>query len=137
MTFDPKTLLYTPTHEWVQLETGPAGEKIATVGLSDFALKALTDLVHLELPESGRHVTAGNPLGEVESVKAVSDLYSPVDGDVLETNAPLADNLDSLTNDPYGAGWLVKIRVTDESALSGLLDSSAYQKQCEQEASGE
>lgn len=137
MPFDPKTLLYTPTHEWVRLESGPAGEKIATVGLSDFALKALTDLVHLELPKSGRHVTAGNPLGEVESVKAVSDLYSPVDGDVIEANEPLAEDLDSLTKDPYGAGWLVKIRVTDESALNRLLDSSAYQKQCDQEASGD
>lgn len=136
MTLDPKKLLYTPTHEWVSLESGPGGEKIATVGLSDFALKALTDLVHLELPQTGRHVTAGNPLGEVESVKAVSDLYSPVDGDIIEANAPLADDLDALTKDPYGAGWLVKIRVTDESAIKALLDSAAYQKQCDEEAAG-
>jgi glycine cleavage system H protein len=133
MTPDPKKLLYATTHEWVWTERGPSGEKIATVGLSDFALKALTDLVHLELPEPGRRVEAGGPMGEVESVKAVSDVYSPVEGEVLETYTFLPDNLDALTKDPYGAGWLVKIRVTDEAGLGRLLDWAAYQKQCEQE----
>jgi glycine cleavage system H protein len=134
MTFDPAQLRYATTHEWVHVESGPAGEKIATVGLSDFALKALTDLVHVELPAVGLRVSAGGPMGEVESVKAVSDVYSPVDGEVVEVNATVADNLDSLTNDAYGAGWLVKIRLADEGALAGLLDYAAYQKQCEQES---
>ncbi|MGD0899173.1 MAG: glycine cleavage system protein GcvH [Thermoguttaceae bacterium] len=133
MPFDPKRLLYTTTHEWASVEGGPAGEKIATVGLSDFALKALTDLVHMELPEPGRAVEAGGPMGEVESVKAVSDIYSPVAGEILETNTFLLESLDTLTQDPYGAGWLVKIRVTDASGLARLLDFTAYQKQCEQE----
>jgi len=133
MTPDPKKLLYATTHEWVWVESRPNGEKIATVGLSEFALKALTDLVHLELPEPGRHVEAGGPMGEVESVKAVSDIYSPVAGEVLETNSFLPDNLDALGKDPYGAGWLVKIRVTDDAGLARLLDWTAYQKQCEQQ----
>ena len=104
------------------------------MGLSDFALKALTDLVHIELPQIGRQVKAGNPLGEVESVKAVSDLYSPVDGEIVAVNTPLIENLETLDKDPYGAGWLVKIRVTDESGLAKLLSYPAYQEQCEHEA---
>jgi glycine cleavage system H protein len=130
MSFDPQSLKYTATHEWVHLEEGPAGVKTATVGLSDFALHALTDLVHIELPEVGRGVQAGKPFGEVESVKAVSDLYSPVEGQVVEVNQALAQNLDVLTSDPYGAGWIVKIRVSGGS--SELLDHAAYQKQCDE-----
>jgi glycine cleavage system H protein len=129
---DPKTLLYAKTHEWVRVE-GAAGQKAATVGLSDFALKALTDLVYLNLPEVGRQVQAGQPLGEIESVKAVSDIYCPVDGEIVEANQPIAQNLETLAQDPYGAGWLVKIRVTDDSAFAQLLDYTAYQKQCEEE----
>ena len=86
MSFDPKSLQYASTHEWIHLEDGPGGVKTATVGVSDFAIHALTDLVHIELPEPGRAVQAGKPFGEVESVKAVSDLYSPVDGEVIEVN---------------------------------------------------
>ena len=130
MTFDPKSLQYTSTHEWIHLEDGPGGAKTATVGVSDFAIQALTDLVHIELPEPGRRVQAGKPFGEVESVKAVSDLYSPVDGEVIEVNKAVAQNLDSLTNDPYGAGWLVKIRV--EGGQSELLDYATYKKQCDE-----
>jgi glycine cleavage system H protein len=134
MTLDPKSLLYAPTHEWLCTEDGPGGEKIATVGLSDFALKALTDLVHLELPEPGRQVEAGGPMGEVESVKAVSDIYSPVTGEILEANTFLLGNLDTLGKDPYGAGWLVKIRVTDTAGMTRLLDWAAYEKQCAEES---
>ena len=89
MSLDPKTLQYTSTHEWIHLEDGPGGVKTATVGVSDFAIHALTDLVHIDLPEPGRGVKAGQPFGEVESVKAVSDLYSPVDGEVIEVNTAL------------------------------------------------
>jgi glycine cleavage system H protein len=134
MSLDPKTLLYAPTHEWVHVETGPGGQKIATVGISDFAIHALTDLVHIDLPQAGRQVKAGAPFGEVESVKAVSDLYSPVDGEVVEVDSAVAQNLESLTKDPFGS-WLVKIRISDEASLSKLLDYTAYQKQCEQEMS--
>jgi glycine cleavage system H protein len=133
MPFDPKTLSYATTHEWVHVED-EAGKKIATVGLSDFALKALTDLVHIELPPPGRQVKAGTPFGEVESVKAVSDLYSPVDGEVVEANTLIAENLETLDQDPYGAGWLVKIRISDDAGLAKLLSYPAYKEQCEREA---
>jgi len=129
----PQDLLYSKTHEWVRVETGSSGEKIATVGLTAFALEALTDLVHVELPEVGRQVRAGQPFGEIESVKAVSDLYSPVDGEVVAVNAALADNLEHLADDPYQAGWFIKIKIADEAGLAELLDEAAYKKQCEEE----
>ena len=130
MSLDPKSLKYTSTHEWIHFEDGPGGDKTATVGISDFALHALTDLVHIDLPEPGRAVQAGKSFGEVESVKAVSDLYSPVDGEVVEVNKAVVENLDSLNDDPYGAGWLVKIRV--KGGQSELLDYATYKKQCEE-----
>ena len=130
----PEDLLYAKTHEWVRVEDGPDGGKLATVGLSAFALEALTDLVFLELPDEGRQAEAGKPFGEVESVKAVSDLYCPVDGEVVEVNTQIVDKLDTLADDPYGAGWLVKIKITDESGLATLMDYVAYKKQCEEEA---
>lgn len=129
----PADLRYTKSHEWVRFETDAAGKKIAVVGITDFALQALTDLVFIELPQSGRAVKAGEPFGEVESVKAVSDLYSPVNGEVLEANTELTGNLEPLGKDPYGAGWLVKIAMSDESGVASLMDEAAYRKQCEQE----
>lgn len=131
----PEELLFTKTHEWVHVETGPEGAKIATVGISAFALEALTDLVFIDLPPLGRRVQAGRPLGEVESVKAVSDLYSPVDGEVVEVNAAVAERLDRLAQDPYGTNWLVKIKISDETNLARLLSYAEYQKQCTEEAS--
>lgn len=130
----PEDLLYTKTHEWVHLQSDASGAKTATLGITAFALEALTDLVYIELPEVGRQVSAGQPFGEVESVKAVSDLYSPVDGEVAEVNSAIADNLEQLNQDPYNEGWLVKVRITDESALAKLMDFAAYQKQCAEEA---
>ncbi|OHB69674.1 MAG: glycine cleavage system protein H [Planctomycetes bacterium RBG_13_63_9] len=126
-------LLYSKTHEWVRVEVDAAGAKTATMGLTAFALEALTDLVYLDLPEIGRQVAAGEPFGEIESVKAVSDLYSPVDGEVTDVNTELVDRLDNLSDDPYEGGWFVKIKVTDESGLANLLDEAAYKKQCEEE----
>ena len=108
-------------------------EKTATVGLSAFALEALTDLVFIELPEVGRNVSAGEAFGEVESVKAVSDFYSPVAGQVSETNTAIVDNLEKMSDDPYGEGWIAKIKITDDSGLADLMDYEAYQKQCEEE----
>jgi glycine cleavage system H protein len=130
---DPQELTYAKTHEWVSVQAGPSGGKIATVGISAFALEALGDLVHVELPEVGRKVAAGKPMAEIESVKAVSDIYSPVDGQVVEVNTELEQNLEHLADDPYQAGWFVKIRITGEAGLAGLLDYAAYQKQCEEE----
>ena len=106
---------------------------LAEEGISAFALEALTDLVFIELPEVGKPVEAGQPFGEVESVKAVSDLYSPVDGEVVEVNSQVAEKLDRLADDPYESGWLVKIKITDETGLASLLDYEAYQKQCQEE----
>ena len=125
--------LYSKTHEWARVETDPAGEKIVTVGLTAFALETLTDLVHIELPNMGQQVQAGEPFGEIESVKAVSDLYSPVNGEVVAVNSAVVDNLEHLADDPYQAGWFVKIKTTDDAGLAGLLDEAAYKKQCEEE----
>ena len=130
---NPENLLFAKTHEWVHVEDID-GHKVATIGLSAFAIEALTDLVFVDLPEAGRAVRAGEPLGEIESVKAVSDLYSPVTGEVIESNAPLADDLEKLSEDTYGAGWLVKIKIGDEAGLADLMDYAAYQRQCEEEA---
>jgi glycine cleavage system H protein len=133
----PEQLLYAKTHEWVYVDSDASGAKIATVGLSGFALQALTDLVYVDLPEVGRQVSAGGTFGEIESVKAVSDLYSPVDGEIVEVHSAAADNLEGISADPYGEGWLVKIRVSDEAGLAQLMDYAAYQKQCEQEMADE
>ncbi len=125
----PENLLYAKTHEWTRIEEAP-GAKIAVVGLTDFALELLTDLVYINLPEVGREVSAEEPFGEVESVKAVSDLYSPVTGEIVEVNQAVIDNLETLSEDPYGEGWLVKIKITDDAGLANLLDAVAYEKQC-------
>jgi glycine cleavage system H protein len=128
-----QNLLYSKTHEWVRVEAASSGGKTATVGLTAFALEALTDLVHVELPAVGAKLKAGQPFGEIESVKAVSDLYSPVDGEVAAVNAELADNLEHLADDPYEKGWFIKIKISNESGLAQLLDEAAYKKQCEEE----
>jgi glycine cleavage system H protein len=129
----PQELLYAKTHEWVHTARDSAGQTIATVGISHFAVEALTDLVYIELPEVGRAVKTGESFGEIESVKAVSDLYSPVSGEIIEVNHSLSSKLETLHDDPYGAGWIAKIRVTDESGLGKLLDHKAYEKQCAEE----
>jgi glycine cleavage system H protein len=129
----PEELSYTKTHEWVHVEKDPSGARIATLGISAFAVEALTDLVYIDLPEAGREVKAGEPFAEIESVKAVSDIYSPVNGEVVEVNGQLSDNLEKISDDPYGAGWLAKIRLSDGGQPSGLLDYAAYQKLCEEE----
>jgi glycine cleavage system H protein len=124
--------LYAKTHEWTHVDASGGG-KIATVGISAFAVEALTDLVYMQLPTVGKKVKAGDSFGEIESVKAVSDLYSPVDGEIVEVNTALANKLETLNSDPYGAGWVVKIKLSDESALRNLMDFSAYQKMCAEE----
>jgi glycine cleavage system H protein len=130
----PEKLLYAKTHEWVHIENDAQGQKVATVGISAFAVESLTDLVYMQLPAVGRKLTAGETFGEIESVKAVSDLYSPVQGEVVAVNEALPGKLETLNSDAYGAGWLVKIKLTSESALGELLDYKAYQKQCAEEA---
>ena len=126
---NPEELLYAETHEWLHLAE-QNGDKIATIGISAFAVEALTDLVYIQLPEVGQKVSVGESFGEVESVKAVSDLYSPIEGEVIEVNESLANDLDALSADPYGKGWVAKIKLTDEGGLANLLDIDSYRKQC-------
>jgi glycine cleavage system H protein len=126
----PSDLLYAKTHEWVKFDSGT---KIATIGVTAFAVEALTDLVYIELPAVGKQLKAGEPFGEIESVKAVSDLYAPVTGEVTEVNSGLAGDLAVLNDDPYTKGWMVKVRVTDEAPLAKLLNATDYDKQCSEE----
>jgi glycine cleavage system H protein len=133
MIMNPPDLFYAKTHEWARVESAGGG-KVATVGITQFAVEALTDLVYMQLPQVGRKVTAGQPMGEIESVKAVSDLYSPVTGEVIEVNTPLPDHLETLSTDPFGAGWIAKIKITDEAPLTKLMNREAYDKQCAEEA---
>ena len=113
---------FAKSHEWVRPE--PSG--LATVGVSAYAVEALTDLVVMQLPAVGRRVKAGESFGEIESVKAVSDLYSPVSGEIVEVNAALPNALETLGKDPYNAGWIIRIRPDDPKELDTLLDQSAY-----------
>jgi glycine cleavage system H protein len=126
---DPKTLRFTPTHEWVSLQ----GD-VATVGISRFAVDQLTDLILIELPPVGTKVTAGKGFGEVESVKAVSDLYAPVSGVVVEVNTAVAADVQILAEDPYTKGWLIKVKVDPVSTLPDLLDHDAYEKKVAEDA---
>ena len=103
---------------------------LATIGITDFAVQSLTDLVYVQLPAVGRKVTPGEAFGEVESVKAVSDLYAPVAGEVIEVNTKVKDDLGKLSDEPFEGGWLVKLRITAGDPLSGLLDRAGYEKLC-------
>ena len=126
---NPEKLLFAKTHEWVAV-VDEGGQKVATVGLTKFAVEALTDLVFIELPKVGRQVKAEESFCEVESVKAVSDVYAPVSGEVTAVNESLPDKLETLSSDPYGEGWIARIKITDDAALANLMDHAAYQKQC-------
>jgi len=125
----PEELLFAESHEWIHV-ADVDGEKIGTIGISAHAIEALSDVVYMELPEVGATVQREQSFGEVESVKATSDLFSPVDGEVVEINTTLPDNLEVLNSDPYGAGWIIKVKLTDDQGLAKLLDHSAYESQC-------
>jgi glycine cleavage system H protein len=118
----PNDYRYTKDHEWIKLD-GPVG----TVGITDYAQAELGDVVFVELPKAGTQVKAGQSFGTVESVKAVSEIFSPVGGEVVETNAALADSPEKINQDPHGAAWLVKIRLADPKEISGLMDAASYQ----------
>jgi glycine cleavage system H protein len=126
---DLKTLKFAPTHEWVLLEGN-----IATVGISKFAVDQLTDLIVIDLPKVGTPVVAGKSFGEIESVKAVSDLYAPIGGEVIEINTDVAGNVQLLAEDPYDKGWLIKLKVDESSSTSALLDFDAYEKKIAEES---
>ncbi|MEM8945477.1 MAG: glycine cleavage system protein GcvH [Planctomycetota bacterium] len=129
---NPESLLYAKTHEWLSVSE-EGGEKVATLGISAHAVEALTDLVYIDLPAVGRQVEAEQPFCEVESVKAVSDIYSPITGEVTAVNESLPDNLEVFGEDPYEAGWIAKIKITDEAGLAEMLDHAAYEKLCSEE----
>jgi len=129
MILNPEKLYYCPTHEWLSVEQ-VGGETIGTVGITSFAVEQLTDLVFMALPKVGQKFSAGQEFGEVESVKAVSPIYLPVDGEITAVNTPLADQLSILNEDPYNKGWMVKIKITDPSQVNALMTYDAYQKQC-------
>ena len=121
----PAELRYSSDHEWVRVD----GD-VATIGITDFAVEHLGDLVFVDLPEAGRELELGESCAEVESVKAVGEVYSPVAGEVLESNEPLADDQALLTSDPFGEGWLFKLKVVDESEVDNLLDPESYEELC-------
>lgn len=118
----PQQLRYSSDHEWVSLD----GTRVR-VGITDYAQDALGDVVYVQVPEVGAVVAAGDSFGEVESTKSVSDVYAPVSGTVVAVNEALAGAPETLNSDPYGAGWLCEIEVSDASQVEGLLDAAAYQ----------
>jgi glycine cleavage system H protein len=122
----PEELKYTRSHEWVRTE-----DETATIGITDHAQDELGDVVFVELPEQGVTFDAGDSFGTVESVKAVSDLYTPIGGEVVEINGTLNDSPEKINEDPYGEGWIVKLRVSDEG--SELLSASDYEQFVEEE----
>ncbi len=125
----PKNLKYAKTHEWVK----DNGDGTATVGITAHAQEALGDVVFVELPEVGREFSAGDEFGVVESVKAASDLYSPVGGEVLEVNSALEDAPETINASPFEAGWLMKVRLSDAGELKALLDADGYDQTAEAE----
>ncbi len=119
----PEELKYTKEHEWVRIE----GDKVS-IGITDFAQNALTEVVWVELPETNIEVTAMESFASVESVKSVSEIYAPVAGIVIEVNHSLEDSPEQINEDPYGSGWICKIKVGSDLDLSGLLDASSYSR---------
>jgi glycine cleavage system H protein len=125
MSNTPNTLKYTKSHEWVRREA----DGTLTVGITAHAQELLGDLVYVELPQPGAKVAAGKECAVVESVKAASDVYTPVSGEVIEANAALGDTPETINKDPYGAGWMFKIRPSSPAEVDTLLDAAAYTAQ--------
>lgn len=119
----PDDVVYTENHQWARIE----GE-VAAIGITHYAQDQMGDLVYVELPEAGDEVSAGAPFGQMESVKAVSDINSPVSGEVVEVNEALVDAPETVNKDPYGEGWLIKVRMSDPSEAESLLGAAAYQE---------
>ena len=123
----PDDRKYLSSHEWCKVD----GD-VATIGISSFAVQLLSDLVFIDLPDVDSEVSAGDSFGEVESVKAVSDVYAPVSGTVVEANSAVTDSPESLSADPHGNGWLIKVKLSDASEVDALLDAAAYAKVTEE-----
>ncbi len=124
---NPENLLFAETHEWAAIQDG-----VATIGISANAVEALTDLVYMELPAVGDLVDVGQAFGEVESVKATSEMYSPVAGEIVEVNSSIVDSLEILNTDPYEAGWIIKVKMNGDVGVDKLLSYGNYQKQCDE-----
>ncbi len=122
---NPDDRKYTKEHEWVKLDD--ADSQQALVGITDFAQEQLGDIVYFELPEPGANVAQLGKMGEVESVKSVSDLFSPVSGEVVEVNSTLTDNPEVANNDPFGEGWLIRMTMSDPAELAGLMTAADYE----------
>ena len=120
----PENLKYTPTHEWLRIE----GD-LAVVGITDFAVEQLSDIVFIDLPQAGQAVAKGDRFGEVESTKTVSDLMAPISGTVTEVNSQLTDHPEILNQSPFEKGWILKVRMNDPGEASSLLGAAAYQAQ--------
>ena len=119
---NPADRYYTKEHEWIKIEEPGIG----MIGITDHAQCELGDVVYVELPETGATISSMEKMGEIESVKAVSDLFSPVTAEVIEQNDEILTSPEKVNEDPFGSGWLVKVKLTDESELQGLMDSEAY-----------
>ena len=119
----PDNLFYTKTHEWVKLEDG-----IATVGITDFAQGELGDIIYFELPDEGMEVTQYDPFGTIEAVKTVADLLAPFSGKIVEVNSNLEDSPESVNEDPFGSGWIVKIEILDEKEKEQLNSADEFEK---------
>lgn len=124
----PQEFLYTKDHEWIRVD-----ESIGTIGITDYAQKELGDIVFVELPKLGEHVTAGEAFGTVESVKAVSELYAPVSGEVTAANTKLQNNPELLNTDPHGDAWLIRVRLTDRRETEKLMTFDEYEAYIKQE----
>lgn len=124
----PPELLYTKDHEWIRVD-----ESIGTIGITDHAQKELGDIVFVELPKPGEHLTAHESLGSVESVKAVSEIYSPVTGEVVAINAKLQNSPELINSDPHGDAWLVRVRLEDRSETESLMSAEEYETYIQQE----
>jgi len=118
----PADYRYTKEHEWIKVE-GPVG----TIGITDYAQQELGDVVFVEMPKPGTKITAGQSFGTIESVKAVSEIFSPVSGEVIEANPALVDAPEKINQEPHGAAWLVKVRLADPKEASALMDAAAYE----------
>ena len=126
----PQELLYTKEHEWIRVD-----EEIGTIGITDHAQKELGDIVYVELAKPGEHVTANETFGTVESVKAVSEIYSPVSGEVTAVNAKLQNSPEMLNADPYGEAWLVQVRLSDRGEMEKLMTAEQYEAYIQKEES--
>ena len=127
----PETLLYSKEHEWVKVTES---DNVVTIGITDYAAENLGDIVFIELPESGSNVDQFGKLGEVESVKAVSDIYSPVSGTIVETNSQLEENPEHINDSPYENGWIAKIKISSSSDLDNLMNSKEYDSMLNEQA---